>query len=151
MPLRRTADNVLLLAGKAGHDGPVAALVISEDGKWVATGSDDTTVILWDAHGACISQEWFAHDGIVRDLAFSPDNRSLATAGDDRKVKVWDITRDACTIAVLEGSLSPGHGCTWSRDGATIAALYEDGLIQLWDACTYQQTRILDEDRKSVV
>ncbi|EJF55393.1 WD40 repeat-like protein, partial [Dichomitus squalens LYAD-421 SS1] len=73
-----------------GHDSPVTALVVSSDGRWVATASMDATIILWDARDACISQEWFAHDGGVSDLAFSSDNRHLLSAGEDGKVSVTD-------------------------------------------------------------
>src|SRR5262249_22463974 len=36
----------------AGHSGQVAALAFSADGKRVATGASDTTVLLWDLTGA---------------------------------------------------------------------------------------------------
>jgi len=32
----------------AGHDGPVVSLSFSADGKYLASGSEDTTVIVWD-------------------------------------------------------------------------------------------------------
>ncbi len=43
-----------LIAGKEiqvlkGHQGPISALAFSPDGKLLATGSYDTTVLLWDA------------------------------------------------------------------------------------------------------
>ena len=31
-----------------GHDGPVTAVAISADNRWVVTGSDDNTARLWD-------------------------------------------------------------------------------------------------------
>jgi WD40 repeat protein len=34
----------------AGHDGPVASLSFSPDSKYLASGSEDTTVLIWDLH-----------------------------------------------------------------------------------------------------
>ena len=115
------------------------------DGRWVATGSFDTTIILWDAKRACISQEWIAHDDAVEDLAFSPDGQSLVSAGDDGKVKIWDITQNARIVAVLEASTDVIFGCAWSPDGAWIAAIDADGVVQLWDAHTLQRICVLDQ------
>ena len=128
-----------------GHDGCISALVVSVDGRWVATGSFDTSIILWDAKRACISQEWIAHDDAVEDLAFSPDGQSLVSAGDDGKVKIWDITENARIVAVLEASTDAIYSCAWSSNGAWIAAIDTSGAVQLWDARTFQRLRILDE------
>jgi WD40 repeat protein len=37
-----------LLCEQRGHRGPVRALAFSGDGRYLATGSDDTTVLVWD-------------------------------------------------------------------------------------------------------
>ena len=118
---------------------------MSADGRWIATGSWDTSIILWDAQRACVSQEWFAHDGVVRSLAFSPDGQFLASSGDHHQVHIWDITQGAHVAAVLGDCAIDVSSCAWSSDGALIAVLHWDGLVQLWDAHTFQRLYILDE------
>ena len=133
-------------AGKTGHDGPVHALAFSSDGQLVATASADSTIILWDAHSACISQEYFAHNGDVNDLAFSPDGQYLASAGRDGKVEIWDIIQDARRLTTLaaHGGNYPIVACAWFPDGTHIAYRTSDSVTHLCDAHTFQHLRILD-------
>ncbi|EJF61427.1 WD40 repeat-like protein, partial [Dichomitus squalens LYAD-421 SS1] len=123
-----------------GHDSSVNALVISPDGRWVATASDDSTIILWDARTACISEEWFAHDRQVSDLAFSPDGRHLASAGSGGQVVIWDISRDRPhQTATLEGhNLGYIRGCAFSPKSTRVAVGYMNGVIRVWNMETRQ-------------
>src|SRR4051812_36457202 len=43
----RIADGSLV-STMAGHTGVVWSMAASADGKWLATGSDDKTIVLWD-------------------------------------------------------------------------------------------------------
>ncbi|TBU36074.1 hypothetical protein BD309DRAFT_1024699 [Dichomitus squalens] len=39
-----------------GHGGSVWCLAYSPDSKWLATGSDDCTIILWDSDGKLVQE-----------------------------------------------------------------------------------------------
>ncbi|TBU54157.1 hypothetical protein BD310DRAFT_103815 [Dichomitus squalens] len=45
----------------ASHEGRVRSLVYSTDSQWMATASDDSTIILWDSEGRIV-REWEARD-----------------------------------------------------------------------------------------
>ncbi len=108
--------------------------------KWVASGSDDSTIILWDASDGTIAQQWVAHGyKWVRTLAFSPDSQYLVSGGYDDTAAIWDLSRGAREVAVLEGHTKAVWACAWSPDGKTIATGSSDGTTRLWDACTFRQ------------
>jgi WD40 repeat protein len=85
------------LAGKKvnsfkGHNQEIRCLAVSKDGKFLASGSEDHSIIVWDLATGKDIRTIKAHQGNVYGLAFSPDGKSLASAGEDKAVRVWDLT-----------------------------------------------------------
>ena len=105
-----TNDSGLLSEGPDSHDAAVSVLAFSPDGKWIASGSADSTIILWDARSGSqlLAHEWVAHVGGVDRLAFSPsDGQFLASSGKDNAVTIWAVGAEdgvdvKCLIALRE-------------------------------------------------
>ena len=58
----------------ADHDGVVASVVFSPDGRRIVSGSWDRTVRVWDAQtGLSVMDPLTGHDDYVTSVAFSPD------------------------------------------------------------------------------
>ncbi|KAM5540189.1 hypothetical protein V8D89_006008 [Ganoderma adspersum] len=128
-----------------GHDDMMQYFTTSLDGRWAATGSKDSTIILWDAADGTMAQRWVAHSRKpVRALAFSPDSRYLVSGGDDPNVKVWDLSEGVSEVATLGGHTYPVHSCAWSPRGDTIASASMEDTIRLWDAHTFHQLHTLE-------
>lgn len=69
-------------------------------GVYVATGSRDKTIKLWDAlSGQCL-RTFVGHDNWIRALVFHPTGKYLLSASDDKTIKVWDLVNGRCTKTV---------------------------------------------------
>ncbi len=79
-----------------GYAEAVTGVAFSPDGRTLATGSDDRTVILWDLtdrnQPRRLGQPLTGHTDVVNAVAFSPDGRTLATGSRDKTVALWDLT-----------------------------------------------------------
>ncbi|KAI1796832.1 HET-E [Ganoderma leucocontextum] len=130
----------------SSYDNVVSAVAVSQDNEWIASGSTDTTIILWFLKQRRIVHEWVAHRGEVTCLAFSPDGQSLVSGGRDSAIVIWDISRPQGAQRILtlgDRHGSPPEACAWSRahceHGSLVACAFpKERKIHVWDAHTLQ-------------
>lgn len=78
-----------------GHQAAILCVAASADGKFVATGSADNKLIIWDAHNLQPLKVFTGqnrdngHRDSVMSLAFRRGSNQLYSASKDRTVKVW--------------------------------------------------------------
>jgi WD40 repeat protein len=68
----------------------VRSLAFKPDGKFLASGSEDRTVRIWDL-ATGIPRILRGHRNIVISVAFSTDGKMLASASADFDVRLWNI------------------------------------------------------------
>ncbi|KAF3765556.1 nuclear distribution protein pac-1a [Cryphonectria parasitica EP155] len=87
------------LATIAGLKKPPAATSLAE---YMATGSRDKTIRLWNAQGTCI-KTLVGHDNWVRALVFHPGGKYLLSVSDDKTLRCWDLAQEGKCVKKLEG------------------------------------------------
>ena len=129
--------------GPATHTEGVTALAFSKDGKYLATGSDDMTAIIWDVaidnnKPAVPPIRWhynFPHKSPVTGVAFSSDGTRLATTGRDMQVKIWDVTsHEGQPSLILRGHSDIVTGVAFASDNSDrLATSSDDRTVKVWD------------------
>ncbi|MDP8240092.1 MAG: hypothetical protein P9X24_13465 [Candidatus Hatepunaea meridiana] len=84
-----TAVVASLTESDGGHTDAIYALDFSPDGLYLASGSRDDNVKVWDAVNFTLLATMDAHDVAVYCLAFSSSGVHLATGGGDTNIKIW--------------------------------------------------------------
>ncbi|RYC79718.1 Vegetative incompatibility protein HET-E-1 [Fusarium oxysporum f. sp. narcissi] len=118
-----------------GHDDLVTSVAFSADGQWIASGSMDGTVKIWDtATGACV-QTLKGHGAWVNSIVFSADGQQLASGSSDETVKIWDVATGTC-MQTLVGHNDSVSSVAFSADGQRVASGSSDETVKIWDAVT---------------
>ena len=78
------------------HTAWITAFDVSHNGKYIATGSVDFTVKIWDYRTRKELKVLRGHKGSVNAVCFSPNDSLVASAGNDTKIKIWNIRTGEC-------------------------------------------------------
>jgi WD40 repeat protein len=118
-----------LVSNRSAEDG-VTSLACSPDGKWLAIGKGDGSVILAGISGK--PAKTLAVGQRVSDLAFSPDGSLLAVRVDEAPVQLWDPAQGT-RVAVLKTDFSGSTSMDFSPDGAWLATADADTAVRIYD------------------
>ena len=148
-PLPDLADPALQRV-LTGHTSGVPAVAVAPDGSWLASGSYDSTVRIWDA--ATGQQRATITDGIdsVHAVAVAPDGSWLASGSYSGRVRIWDVAtrQQRATITGHTGSV---NAVAAAPDGSWLASGSDDGTVRIWNVATGKRRATLTGRRTNPV
>ena len=109
-----------ILRKLTGHKGQVNCVEVSPDGKYLASGSDDKTVVVWDIASGKAIKTFIGHQWKVTSVSWSKDGKHLASSCNDGVSMVWDVETEKA-VASLKKFGSNARSVTWSPDMGSIA------------------------------
>jgi len=113
------------------HKDCIYSLAFSPDGKLVASGSYDKSLIIWDAQTGQELKTLLDHIDAVFAVAFSPDGKLLTSASQDRTVKIWNVASGE-RLYTLSDALDGITSFAFSPSGEYLAAAGYDNSIHVW-------------------
>jgi len=124
-----------------GHRSYVYSVSFSPDGKFLASGSEDKTVKVWEVGSWREVATLRGHQDWVSSVSFSPDGKFLASGSGDKTVKVWEVGswREVATLR---------HGgyvksVTFSPDGKFLASGSGDKTVKVWEVGSWREVATL--------
>jgi WD40 repeat protein len=112
------------------EDG-VTALACSPDGKWLAVGKRDGSVVITDISGKTAKTLAVASERINY-LKFSPDGSLLAARVSDAPARLWNPVQGT-PVAVLKTDFSGTRSMAFSPDSSLFATADSDTSVRIYD------------------
>lgn len=123
-----------------GHNDAVYCGTASADGKWIASGSYDRSVILWDRSNAQAVKTLTGHNGAIYDVDIDPASALIATASADQTVKIWSIRGERLdTLGQPQGEVL---SVRFAPDGNHVLAAGVDRQIRKWKLVSRSEAAI---------
>jgi WD40 repeat protein len=126
-----------------GHNNKITSISFSKDGKYIATGSEDRTIKLWDILTGREIRTILGHSDKINSILFSPDSRYIASASSDNTIKIFEI-ETGLEYMTLTGHSREVNSISFSPDGRYLASSGSDAKIKLstaMDSWNYQRHR----------
>ncbi|KAG8711741.1 hypothetical protein FRC11_001957 [Ceratobasidium sp. 423] len=130
-----------LLGPMEAHAKPISSVTISPNGSYIASGSSDSTVRLWDTKNGkvIVTLGPFSFRPVVL-VSFSPDGTRIVTAVSG-EVRIWSVPSGEPIVTIKDIRLSAVRTALFSADGSQIITGAWD--IMFWNASTGKLVNVL--------
>ena len=112
---------------QTGHGQSVQAITFGPDGKWIATGSYDGTIKVWDVEEGRELRALIGHTGAVKALTISPDGQTLISSATDKTIRIWTLGLGEEKTKITTSEFA--DALAFSPDGSRLVWGQSDGVI----------------------
>ncbi|MEA5534840.1 WD40 repeat domain-containing protein [Crocosphaera sp. XPORK-15E] len=121
------------------HSDAVASLSLSSDGKWLASGSWDQTLRIWDLNEGTLKSQVTAHSQGLLAVVFIGDDGNryhIATGSFDQTIKLWLFDQEAFTLdldTTLTQHTGSVHSLALSAQPLLLVSGSYDQTVKQWE------------------
>lgn len=116
------------------HSGLVWAVAVSPNSQYVASGCDDGTLWIWNAHsGMLMHGPLYGHQNPIMSITFSADSTLLATGSDDMTIHLWNVVKGEFLGEPLVGQIGWVLSVAFTSQDSHILSTSSDGTVRTWD------------------
>ncbi|GAB6030124.1 Notchless protein 1 [Chamberlinius hualienensis] len=138
-----------------GHAEAVVSAQFSPDGRYLASGSGDTTVRFWDVNTETPHFKCEGHKHWVLAISWSPDGNKLASGCKNGKVIIWNPETGKQIGSTLSGHKQWITALSWeplhrNPECRKLASSSKDCTIRIWDTIICQTLICLSTHTQSV-
>jgi WD40 repeat protein len=119
------------LGNFSGHSANISSIAFSIDGKFLATGSADKTVKIWQVSTGKVLHTFQGHTKRVNSISYGPNGEHLASGSADGSIKIWEI-KTGKLIRTFDGHTGSVTSIAYSPQGDTLVSGSWDGTIKIW-------------------
>ncbi len=134
--------NYRLINTLSRHSDTVKSIAFDTDDTFLASGSSDSGIVLWNLHTNREYRRLIGHSNGVDSIVFTPDGQFLFSGGGDTAIQKWNC-KSGRRIARLVGHSHNVDSLSVSPDGKTLASGADDSTILLWNTETGENIRSL--------
>ena len=113
------------------HSNWVLSVAVTPDGRYVVSGSADSTVRVWDWQNGKEVRRLTGHSNRVRSVAVTPDGRYVVSGSDDWTVRVWDW-QNGQEVQRLTGHRNWVRSVAVTPDSRFVISGSDDRTVRVW-------------------
>ena len=149
------------------HDAPIHVCKVDPTSTYLASGSADGVVKVWDILRGYVTHVFKGHGGVVSALAYNysvdpssvnqRNKMQLITASVDTRIRIFELSTPSQDkpnlkpIAALEGHVSVPRGLDVSPDGNWLVSGGRDSVVLVWDLSTIRKATDVKGKGKSKI